>query len=666
MAKINNKYKKRVFVTFAILTGLILIMLFKVAWVQIVRGNEYSEKAIAQQTSDIPIQPRRGLILDRNGKELAATATCYTIWIRPGDLKREKSEGKIREISNELAVLLEMDGNDVYKKLTSGNNLTVVKRYIEKGAADKIRELKIPGLEIAEESRRFYPMGDFASTLLGSVNNEGVGRSGVEQEYNEYLSGIAGRWVKDTDINGNTLSYGQKKYHSAEDGLNVQLTIDEILQHYLEETITEWCKKAEADSAYAVAMDPKTGDILAMVETPSYDPNNPYEPSGKKEKAKFEKMSEKDRGAYLSKLWRNSIVSDVYEPGSTFKLITASSILDEGLATPDTQFYCNGAYDVSGVKIHDWDRKAHGSISLTKAVGESCNPSHVQMAQKMGLDKFYNHIELFGLKDRTGIDLPAEGDSIIIDKDNVGPVELATMGFGQGIAVTPIQLLTAVSAIGNDGVMMKPRVAKALTNKDGKVVKKFPQVEIKQVLSEKTAQEMSRIMEAETSEYGGKTAYIPGYRIGGKTGTAEKIKNGTYSNQVCTSFISMAPIDNPKIVLLVIVDNPRALIYGATAAAPAAKEFYEKALPYLHVSRSEKAVGESGEEKVEYVYIPEITGLSSKEAIAKLSKQNIEYEIRPKIKDLKKGEIPDFKVVDQYPKAGQKMSVKNKVYIYRE
>ena len=661
----KDKHRGRIFVAFSIFCIAMTIMLFRVAWVQVVRGGEYSEKANAQQTSDIPIQPRRGSILDRNGKEMAATATCYTIWIRPGDLSKSKSSNKIKEISNELAVPLEMDGGEVLQKITSDKTLCVVKRYIEKGAADKIRDMKIPGIEIAEESRRFYPMGDFASTLLGSVNDEGVGRSGIEQEYNQYLSGIAGRWVKDTDINGNTLSYGQKKYHGAEDGLSVELTIDEVLQHYLDETLEKTMKDSKADKACGIVMNPKTGDILAMSNFPSFNPNNPYKPSGDRELEKFNGMEDEEKSKYVNQLWRNPIVSDVYEPGSTFKLITASSTLDEGLATPDTTFYCNGNYDVEGIKIHDWNRKAHGELTLTEAVGESCNPIHVQMAQKMGVKTFSEHIRLFGLKDKTGIDLPAEGDSLIMSEDQIGPVELATMGFGQGIAVTPIQLITAISSIGNDGVMMKPRVAKSLLDKNGKVVKKFPKKKVKQVMSENTADEMCKIMESEVKQFGGNTAYMPGYRIGGKTGTSEKSKEGKYTNRVCTSFVSMAPMEDPQIVVLIVVDNPEQPAYGATVAAPAAKAFYEKALPYLHITPSDRRVKEDDVE-TEYKYVPDVTGLSSSKAISKLVEQDIEYVIRPEIEEREDGKIPEFKVVDQYPKAGQKMNSKNKVYLYRE
>lgn len=672
MAKIKKADRKRVVIAFLLIMIAFTVMLFKVAWVQIVRGQYYKDMAIAQQTKDAPIQPKRGSILDRKGEELATSAIRYSVWIRPKDVRdsiKEKDSSvkkiKIEDMAGKIAAITGQKPEEVEEDINSKNTLMPLKKYLSKSEIDKFRALDYSGFEVVEEPKRYYPLGDFAAVLLGSVNDEGVGRSGVEQEYNKYLSGIAGRSVKNTDIEGNSLSYGQKRYYQQEDGYDVVLTLDEVLQHYLEDAMATGLKKTKAKQIWGIVMDPKTGDILAMGTNPTFNPNNPSQPEGKAAKAAFKDMSAEEQSKYLSSMWRNPLVSDVYEPGSTFKLLTASSVLEEGIATLDTTFTCNGGYNVDGVTLHCWSPTPHGTITLRDAVGKSCNPAHMQMALKLGKDKYYDYLALFGITKPTGIDLPAEASALIQNKKDVGNVVLATMGYGQGIAVTPVQLVSAVSAIGNDGILMQPRVAKELRDQKGKVVKEFPTKEVKKVLSENTAQEMREIMEYEVAESGGQTAKIPGFRIGGKTGTANKAEAGGYSSDTYCSFICMAPINDPKMTVLIVVDTPKVGVYGSDTAAPIAKDFLTKALPYLGVSpqfdQGDKAVKEAG-----YEYVPDVTGMKYKDAVAALAEHGLKAEIRPSLQDDEKDKEPDFTVVDQYPKAGKKIKKDEKVYIYRE
>ncbi|MGC2872509.1 penicillin-binding transpeptidase domain-containing protein [Ihubacter sp. mB4P-1] len=665
MAKVSGRNKKRIIITFGMISLLLILLAFRLAWIQVVKAEEYSKIATDQQTSDIPLEAKRGNILDRNGKELATSAACYTVWARPAEIKENYKGEKLDEISSSLAVILNMKASEVREKLVKEQALIKIAKYLDKETSDKVNELDIRGIDIAENTKRYYPLGNFASQLLGSVNDDNLGRSGVEQEYNEYLSGVAGRWIKNTDINGNKLSYGQETYYKAEDGLNVTLTIDEVIQHYAENAIANGMKETKANRIMCLVMDPKTGDVLAMATNPGFDPNTPTEPDRKKEKTVFDKMSDKDQVTYLNQMWRNPIVSDTYEPGSTFKLVTTSSALEERVTNLKKTYTCNVGYTVPGthVTLHCWSPKGHGTETLIQAVGNSCNPVQIQLALAMGKETYYNYLEMFGITDtsKTNIDLPAEASAQVQPKDIIGPVELATMSYGQGIAVTPIQLVSAVCAIGNDGVLMQPRVVKKLTDSDGDTVKEYETKEIRKVISSKTANDMKKIMEFVVSEGGGGNAKIAGFRIGGKTGTADKpSSDGKYSSDTYSSFIGMAPMDDPKLVVLVVVDSPKGIQFGSATAAPIAKEFLENALPYLGVN-PKYTKDEEKDLKAEYAYVPDVTGKSYSDAIGILGSYGLKYKVTPKTSSKK-----DFDVVDQYPKAGKKIKKGGKVYLYRE
>lgn len=665
MAKITGKNKKRIVLTFAILGILMVLLAFRLAWIQVVKAEEYSEIAIDQQTSDIPLEAKRGSIYDRNGEELATSAACYTVWVRPSQIKETYSDTNIQELAGKMALILDMDAEEVETLMKKEQALVKVAKYLDKETADKIKELDIYGLEIAENTKRYYPLGNFASQLLGSVNDDNEGRTGVEYQYDEYLSGVAGRWIKNTDINGNTLAYGEEKYYQAEDGLNVVLTIDEVLQHFAENAIANGMKETKASRIMCLVMDPETGDVLAMATNPGFDPNNATEPDTASELKKFEKMTDEEQTTYLNQMWRNPIISDTYEPGSTFKLITTSSALEEGVTTLNTTYQCNISYEIPGTHevLHCWSTVPHGTETLKEAVGNSCNPVQIQLGLTLGKEKYYDYLEMFGITStsKTNIDLPGEGSAQVQPEDSIGSVVLATMSYGQGIAITPIQLVTAVCAIGNDGVLMQPRVVKELTDSDGNTVKTFETKEIRKVISSKTAEDMKEIMEYVVSEGGGGNAKIAGYRIGGKTGTADKPSaSGGYSSDTYSSFIGMAPMDDPQFVILVVVDSPEGVQFGSSTAAPIAKEFMENALPYLGIN-PKYTEEEEKELKSEYVYVPDVTGKSSSDAIGILEGSGLEYKVMPKT-DSEKA----FTVVDQYPKAGKKIKKGGTVYLYRE
>ncbi len=648
--------KKRIAWGFIIIAGLMILLAFRVAWIQIVDADELTEKAIGQQTSDITLEAKRGTIYDRNGKELATSIDCYTLWVRPAQLAEGRTSDDITQIAETLAPILNMETKDVRKKLVTEQALVKVAQYIEKDEADMVRDLEISGLELSEATRRYYPLGNFASQLLGSVNIDNAGRTGIELEYDQYLSGVDGRWVKNTDLAGNVLVDGSEEYYEAQDGNNVILTIDEAIQYYAEKAVAKGMKDTEAERIMCIVMDPKSGEILASVVSPGFDPNNATEPDDEEEKKKFDKLSEDEQMSYLFDMWRNPIVSDTYEPGSTFKLLVSSAALDKGIITTNDTFNCGCSITIAGVTLHCWSTNDHGVQTIKQVLGNSCNPAMAAIATLMGAEDLYEYLDLYGINETTGVDYPGETSSIMYNLDDVGPVELATIGYGQGISVTPIQLLTAVSAIGNEGVLLQPRYVKALTDSKGNIVKEYETEEVRRVLSKETANEMLQNMEYAVSEGGAGAAKIVGYRIGGKTGTANKVENGVYGDYYYSSFVGIAPVDDPKVSILVVVDSPKGSYYGSMTAAPIAKSILEDTLRYMNVepqyTDEELSLIEGN-----YTIVPNVVGKEYSDAAGIIAGSQLEYQ-KPA------GASDDFVVAAQYPVGGTKVKQGSKVYIY--
>lgn len=655
--------RKRLITLFGLFSLVLLLLCVRLGYIQIVKGGEYSKMAAAQQITDEVVEANRGDIRDTNGQILAQSAKCYSIWVRPSvlemnDTKAANAEQKDK-VTEELTKILDLDDVDskeLRKDLDSDKNQIKVVKYMDRDVADKVREAQLAGVSITEETKRYYPMGKFAAHLLGSVTDDNNGLSGIEQYYNKYLKGVAGRWIKNTDSRGNALSYGSSDYYDPVDGATVQLTVDEVIQHYTEKSIKKVMKQTSADRVSCLVMNPETGEVLAMASTPEFNPNNARVAPGGLDKSTFEAMSEKEQLKHLNKTWRNPLVSDTYEPGSTFKLLTTSAALEENLTNRDEHFVCNASINVAGAQIRCWQYPiAHGSQSLTEAVGNSCNPVFVQLAQRLGIKKYFDYMDLFGVSETTGIDYPGETKSLLQDADTAGPVGLSTMGFGQGIAVSPIQLLTAINAIGNEGFVMQPHIMKKITDSSGDVVKETKATKVRQAISQNTANRMKDIMEYVVSDGGAGNAIIKGYRVGGKTGTSQKY--GRESGEVVASFVGMAPMEDPKITVLFIVDNPKGAIYGSTVAAPGAREILAKALRYLNIQPNENSSSMGKKMRA----VPNVSGKSRDAAITKLAKEGFKYKVSPSnYKD------KNFKVKDQYPKAGESYEKGGIVYLYAE
>ena len=670
----TNKNKKRLIFFFGVICLLCGALALRVGWIQIVDGEKYSRLAVEQQTSDVPISAKRGVLYDRNGKELAISAVTNTIWARPAEIRagdtQAEREANVERTARILSKILEMDYEKVKSVISQKRLLVRVAKYVDKAKADEIRACKrekddspnkIAGIDIAEDVKRYYPLNAFASHVLGSTTDDNQGLSGIELKYNKYLSGIPGRWIKSKDIGGNRLAYGMEKYFKAEDGLNAILTIDEVIQHYTEKALEQVQANTKAKRVMCVVMQPKTGDVLAMAVTPDFDPNDPRRPLDPGEAAKVDAMPDEEKQAYWNAMWRNPLINDTYEPGSTFKLITTAIALDEGVTSLKDRFTCTGAYNVAGTILRCHKRVGHGPEDLSEGVQNSCNPVFIQLAQRVGMEKYFQGLGRFGLREKTGIDFPGEGGNILQSEKSAGPVGLATMSYGQGIAVTPISLITAISAIGNGGNLMEPRLVKALTDSDGNVVQEFKPKVVRKVISEQTAAEMRLIMESVVSKGGGGTAKIMGYRIGGKTGTANKPENGRYSDErVYSSFVGLAPMEDPQVAILLVVDEPQGVHYGSQTAAPGVKQILEDTLRYLNIAPS---YTEEEQKQIDsnMTQVPDVIGQTGEEAVGILGGKSLNAVISPSVDATVQQELS---IVDQYPKAGEKVAKDSTVTLY--
>ena len=645
----------------AVLLLLMIALIFRMGYWQIIRADELKVMAVSMQKIDAEIDPVRGTIYDSKMGPLAETMTEYALYGYTQNLyKSTKLNNNERKATvKDMAEITGLSEVEVRKRFRVEENLALIAEGLTKEQVEKAEKRWEGNVIVKTKVTRYYPNGSFAAQVLGGVNSENIGRSGLEYEYNSVLAGVKGRTVRTTDRDGNTLSGNNSRYYDAQDGNSIVTTIDSVLQHFVEEAIEKGMKKTGAKAITCIVTDPKTGNILAMATTPGYDPNNSSAPSDPAELEKFEKMTDAEKTEYLSRMWTIRGISNVYEPGSTFKLIAAAAALDSASADSKSRYTCKGSIRVANYNLHCLG--VHGKQTLKEAVGNSCNPAMAKVALDMGAETFYNYIDMFGFNDKTGVDLPGETDSIVKDIDGMGDVDLATTGYGQGIAVTPLQILCAVNALGNDGVLMKPKIVKEIVNSKGETVRTIPDTAVRQVVSKETADEMRDIMEYYVSDAGGNKAYVPGFRIGGKTGTANLVQNGAYSaKETNTSFVAMAPMDDPKISMIVIVYSPTKIQYGNLTAGPIVKDIMEEALQYMGVERK-YTEDEEKEVKKNMVKVPDITGMDSKDAIAALKAKDLKYLIKPD--DTPEG---SFVVIDQFPKAGTRVDKKSSVYIYSQ
>ena len=437
------------------------------------------------------------------------------------------------------------------------------------------------------------------------------------------------------------------------------MTIDEVIQHYVESALEQVQLDTNAERAMAIVMEPSTGYVLAMACYPDFDLNDPRTPLSESEQEALEGMSDEEKVEYWNEMWRNPLVNDTYEPGSPFKLVTTSIALEEGLTSVNDSFYCAGSLNIAGTKLSCWrSYNPHGAETLAQGVANSCNPVFVTLSQRIGIDKYYEYLEQYGLMDNTGIDYPGEASAILQSKSSAGPVGLATISYGQGIALTPIQVITVLSSLGNGGKLMQPHLVRELTDDEGNTVEEFEPTVVRQVVSNTRSSVICMMMEGVVSHGTGSAAYLPGYRVGGKTGTAQKVVDGKYTENTYSSFFAMAPMDDPQVAVLVIVDSPQGVHYGSQTAGPGAKSILSNVLKYLKVepvyTDEEKAEAET-----DVVTVPDLIGKSYASAAETLRKLGLTAIACPSGNE-------DFEVIDQYPKGGTELAAGNSVCLYSQ
>ena len=610
--KKNKKIKLNEGRVLAFLLAIVILFLAlsgRLLYISIFRSKDYKAMAEEQWTNEIQIDARRGRILDRNNRELAVTANVFRVDLDLITLRKyiDKKDTDNVEIAKLLAEALEMDEEKVLSRIEltypSGNpaNSATLIRRIEKEKADKVKELDINGVIVSEDTKRYYPNGDFLSHTLGTTNADGEGLSGLELYYNEELMGIPG--VRVSEVSGNSTSnpYSETSFTPPVDGKDMTLTIDENIQYFVEKVAEDALKKHNADSVSIAVMNPNNGEILGMVNKPGFNPNNPYEGS--------EAFNGKDESAKLQNMWRNTIVSDAFEPGSIFKIITSIAAIEENIAGKDEVYYCDGSLNVAGKNIKCWKPGGHGVQNFNQTLENSCNVAFMEMGAKLGAEKLNEYIKLFGFGTQSGIDLPGEATGIVKNVEDISAVDLATISFGQTNTMNGIQFMTALNAVANGGDLIQPHIMKELSHKDDNGTKIIDEVFVpkiqENIVDEKSTMRVKEALESTVSNGSSKDAGIEGIKVAGKTGTAEKVdpETGTYGAGYIASFAGFAPYDNPQVSLIVIIDNPKnGEHFGGIVAAPFAGELFNNIFNYISLNEGQL------DAKDESVIIPDLRG----------------------------------------------------------
>ena len=615
MSAPDTANKRRLFTLLIIIGILFFLLLARLFYVQIVWGPELQEKALLQWTMDTSLSAERGRIMDRDGQVLAQSGTAYMVEINP---KQIKSDELVR-VATELSNTLGMDYDYVLGKISDATKQQIIlKRQVERSQVDQLVACRLGnGVTFGIDTKRYYPLGNMLSQALGFTTVDGVGQEGIERSYNKYLAGEPGRLITETDRDNKPLAYGTQEYIEPVDGCGLVLTVDSVVQSFLEKALQEAVTINNAKNAQGIVMDVQTGELLAVSTKPDYDPNSPP----------------RDDLELLQALVKSRIVTDAYEPGSTFKVVTLSAALDSGAVNLSSTFDCPGFKMVNGERIKCW-KNSHGHQTLEEAVRNSCNPSFMTMALAMGKETFYDYIYRFGFGSSTESGLTGESGGIVIHQKYVRENNIARIGFGQSVAVTPMQLATAVCAAVNGGELMQPYIVKQVIGANGEIIKENEPTVVRRVISEETSATVRSILESVVSQGSGRNAQIPGYRVGGKTGTAQKYVDGKPSSgSLIASFIGFAPADDPKYLCLILVDEPKVgVIFGSTVAAPFVKEVMQETLMHYGVKPTVQA---------DTVEVPDVVGKTVQEAAKALKNVGL-------IADYMEGEAQS-QVISQVP-----------------
>ena len=628
--RVTNQMRKRALFITACFFAFCCVIAGNMFNIQVLNYETYKAKASSIQLRDTAISPKRGTIYDRNMKVLAQSATVWTVFVSPAESEAEQNH----RVAEKLSEILDVSYDGIIEKLGKTNSYyQVIKYKIDKPQADAIRDFcqeeKIKGVNLVEDYKRYYPYGNFAATILGFCGTDNQGLAGLESYYNEELTGVQGRVISAKNGWGLDMGYEYEELNAAQNGYSLVTTIDETIQHFLEKRLTSKVKDYNVQCrAVGIVMNVKTGEILAMSTKPDFDPNDPFTIYDEKVAAAIELITdaeEKNNAVSQARQsqWRNKAVSDLYEPGSVFKIITASSALDSGAATLSNWFNCKGYVSVGGWNIKCNQTSGHGALSFSQALIESCNPSFIELGQRMGVETFVEYFESFGMSEKTGIDLPGEQKSITYNAQTMTETSLASNSFGQTFKVTPIQMITAVATAVNGGQLVQPHIVSKLVDEDGNVVKDLAPEPKRQVISEEVSKKICNILLENGTSGNAKHSYVAGYRVGGKSGTSQKLDTAMEDDYIA-SYVGVAPCDDPEIAVLIFFDEPRTTsYYGGTLAGPVVGELMGEILPYLGI----EPVYTEAEKANVSVTVPYVTGKDLTTARSSLQREGFTVKV---------------------------------------
>ncbi len=570
----NRTYnRKKIVIVFFAACMILVTLVVRLAYLMLFDAEYYQKRAEELHERERKIKAARGEIVDRNGVVLATNKTVCTISVIHNQIK--DPELVIEVLSEEL----DLEEETVRKRVEKVSSIERIKTNVEKSIGDRIRNYDLDGVKVDEDFKRYYPYQELASKVLGFTGGDNQGIIGLEVKYDSYLKGIDGTILTTTDARGIELDGVAEDRIEAVAGNTLQISLDYNIQAYAQQAAEKVMEEKQADKVSILMMNPQNGEILAMVNVPEFNLNKPFS----LESIDINGVSDEERQELLNQMWRNTCINDTYEPGSTFKIITSAACLEADTVQLDRNFFCPGYKIVEDRRIRCHKVGGHGAENFVEGVQNSCNPVFMEIGLELGVDRFYKYFQQFGLMKKTGIDLPGEAGTIMHKKENVGQVELATMTFGQSFQITPIQLVTTVSAIVNGGTRVTPHLAMGVQNDSGELVETFSYEVEKGVVSGKTSETMRMVLESVISQGSGNKAYIEGYTIGGKTATSQTLPRS--ANKYISSFIGFAPAENPEVIALVVIHNPQGIYYGGTIAAPVVKTIFENILPYLGIEK---------------------------------------------------------------------------------
>lgn len=676
----NNEFStnllavKKFRIVLASLLIIFLLLIIRLIWLQFVQGSDLKEQAYNQQTTDQIISTSRGTIYDSTGKTLAISTPTDTVTINPKKIvgsNDEETKAKKEKVAKAFSEIFELDYNETLEKVNSTSNVQTIAKKVDKDKIDKLKQWmeteKIStGINIDEDTKRVYPYNNLASNLIGFCGTDNTGIQGIEDSWNSVLQGTPGKITTSTDAIQEEIPDSNQTYIPAENGSDIVLTIDYYIQTVLEKYLKQAVEENNADSGTVVAMAPSTGDILGMACYPDYNLNTPFEPNTEELKATWDTLDSTTQSDALYNMWKNNVVSSPYEPGSPYKLITAATALEENITSEDVpnDFYCNGSIEVADRKISCWTQAYKGAKTLRQALQVSCNPSLIQLGQRIGAETLYKYYQAFGFFDKTGIDLPQEASSTYWKLEDVKDVELATMSFGQRFTITPIQLVSAVSAIANDGILMKPRIVKQIINPETGTTTDIEPVQVRQVISKSTSERMRNLMKSVVDDGSGRLAKVEGYSIGGKTGTSEP-QAGREDEGYIASYVAIAPTEKPEICLLIAVHNPNpnneGSHQGGQVCGPVVSQMLSEILPYLGLTSSNAQTStDTVEEDTSYATVPDIRNKTVTEAEKLLKQAGFTTKVNIS------GDKNSTLVTDQTPKPGSSIPKGSIIVLYTE